>query len=547
MGSFQDTPAAMNYLESEIFPLHQKWCLAWVDQGFHALLIASSPSESFHSLLAGGDSAHRTHAQLIKKIDSILADQVVKHQQRAVSHDKALQELEENDLQGLVVVSVAPLLSGYAFNHLMTLRCDASFMSVHEVAPGNVLHTRQWTVRDARFRNSRIHRVGLVDLDCVPESAEMRGTAALIEGALSIMSIDLDVCGICGGGEGDDVEPGVSFVLPKQWPKLYSTKPQLIQLCRALGFREPKETSGPSNSNNGSLIAMIQEYETQMHTLMKECELKDALRGARDYMRKYLFNGSPLGIPNYQVGENWMYCGLLEGEDSVPKEFKRQFCGHCMHLECAGFVRVPRVGKDRIPCIRCASDLQYRPKDSQLVTTMQNVCYLAKTGKPRITHLNHNPGEEIGTLLLDCDCRQAVGAGLPCPAMVAVGQMEGSVLSFRLYHKYWFSHKLIGAPDPLPAFDINKKQTFDKEAVIGSMEPRVAPSAMQEGQPLPKKSTVSPSTGAGSQSPVHFSRGLPGGGPVSNDERLADLQKVLVQGRNQKKKSRRYKQQSKKL
>ena len=108
--------AASNYLGGEIYPKRQKWCAAWVDSTFHAMLMASSPSESFHSLLASGHSVWATMAQLLEKVDSIFVSQMDKHQQSCAQWDQQFLELTLQDIQGLPMICYAPLVSQRAFD-----------------------------------------------------------------------------------------------------------------------------------------------------------------------------------------------------------------------------------------------------------------------------------------------------------------------------------------------------------------------------------------------------------------------------------------------
>ena len=77
-----------------------------------------------------------------------------------------------------------------------------------------------------------------------------------------------------------------------------------------------------------------------------------------------------------------------------------------------------------------------------------------------------------------CDCLEAVGSGLPCAAMQAVAQVEGGCLSSRLVNPCWFSHKLIGAPDPIPVFNSTKLRAFNKDAVLENKVSNAASSAL---------------------------------------------------------------------
>lgn len=223
----------------------------------------------------------------------------------------------------------------------------------------------------------------------------LEGVEKFIVAALTRNRIDLDHCGLCRGAENSVPEIG-GFPLPQRWKKLYSNRPILIQLCRALGFGEPVD-SGTKNSNIGSLIAMIEEYEQQLSTLLQTLDDVAARRGARDYMQGYLFNEKALGAPGFLKSKHmWMYCGLMESEEEVPKEFQKKYCGKAFHFECMGLLRAPK--KERIACLRCSSDPKYRPKQPEASSLMEKVQYLPD-GRPRIVEDTHSSSARIKTLM----------------------------------------------------------------------------------------------------------------------------------------------------
>jgi hypothetical protein len=221
---------------------------------------------------------------------------------------------------------------------------------------------------------------------------------------------------------------------------------------------------------------MIEEYEQQLSTLLQTLDAVAARRGARDYMQGYLFNEKALGAPGFLKSKHmWMYCGLMESEEEVPKEFQKKYCGKAFHFECMGLLRAPK--KERIACLRCSSDPKYRPKQPEALSLMEKVQYLPD-GRPRIVEDTHSSSARIKTLVLECDCLEAVGSGLPCAAMQAVAQFEGGCLSSKLVNPCWFSHKLIGAPDPIAVFKSTKLRAFNKEAVLENKASTAASSAL---------------------------------------------------------------------
>lgn len=356
--------------------------------------------------------------------------------------------------------------------------------------------------------------------------------------ALTRNRTNLDHCGLCGGAEDSVPEIG-GFPLPHRWKRLYSKRPILIQLCRALGFGEPVD-SGTNNANIGSLIAMIEEYEQQLGTLLQTHDAVEARCGARDYMQKYVLNGKPLGAPRFVKSKQlWMYCGLMEGENEVPKELQKHYCGQAFHFECMGLLRASK--KERIACLRCSSDPKYRPKQPEALRMMEQVQYL-QDSRPRIVEDAHASEARIKTLLLDCDCLEAVGSGLPCAAMQAVAQVEGGCLSSRLVNPCWFSHKLIGAPDPIPVFNSTKLRAFNKDAVLENKVSNAASSALGDvRKPAGAIVVVEEGFERDPNATLLATQSEAGGSPM---EEAPTFNEVEVAGRGRDMKSRRFKQRT---
>lgn len=180
---------------------------------------------------------------------------------------------------------------------------------------------------------------------------------------------------------------------------------------------------------------------------------------ARDEMRRYEYGGRELGSPSYMKDSVWVRCGVLEGEEALPKEHKRDYCGLWFHTRCIGLLRVPKDPKERIACLSCLQVRhvlerlwcnsrrqriqvrQFRVKPPPIDVLTQLALY-DKNGRPRI--LSHGlEGALIPTMYLSCSCDTAIVSGLPCACMLAVARTSGAVLSYLHYHTHWFSNKLI--------------------------------------------------------------------------------------------------------
>jgi hypothetical protein len=51
--------------------------------------------------------------------------------------------------------------------------------------------------------------------------------------------------------------------------------------------------------------------------------------------------------------DTWIQCGLLDGEEVLPREHKRNFCGLWFHARCIGILRVSKDSKERTACLTC--------------------------------------------------------------------------------------------------------------------------------------------------------------------------------------------------
>lgn len=275
---------------------------------------------------------------------------------------------------------------------------------------------------------------------------------------------------MCGKTE---PEVGIGFLLPLNWRKMWTRRLDLIRLCRALGFGEPKEDTGTNNSNVASLQHVLGVYEDQLATLLKSSSPLEARRKARDYMQAFEFAGKQLGKPRFKEG-SWVYCGLKENEEVVPPELRGDFCGKVVHYECAGVCTVTSK-QERVACMWCLSEKRNRPRGPPCEQLVEKLT-LRSDGAPRI--LGVEEGDVIGCLFLACECKQAKGSGLPCPAMVAVADSLGCVLDFRLFHCHFYSHHVIGTVEAEAVVERNRRLKLDVKAVLNFKGNKTAPSSV---------------------------------------------------------------------
>ena len=439
------------------------------------------------------------------------------------------------------------LLSGRAFQVLKDRNTVASSMRVLPKVCEDAMASRAYVVKDMTFRSSLEHEVVVINTVYLqPMSPKARETTSMINATLSKNTLDLNKCAICGGDEDSgDPEIGIHFSLPRNWKKLYQTRPSLVQLCRALGFKPPAEATGVSNSNILSLYSVIEEYQTQYNSCIKNGEgVLDSRRCARDYMAEFHFRGKTLGATTAKRG-GWLYCGYKGDEEELPMEAQAKYCGGCIHLGCAGFTQMPRDAKAdvRIGCIRCISDQKYRPKTPEVITLASRALHLPD-GSPRITSLDHET-DGIKTLLLQCSCGKQVGSGLPCEAMIAVGRVEGAVLSSRLVHKTWLSYKIAGATEAIPIFQETGNRMFNEKATVAKHPVHAAASALAPGQAPPKGPVVTASEDFDPALAIRVTQSVPGGEQQGEPQQLHVLAGVVLQGRQGDSSSRRKKSSKK--
>jgi hypothetical protein len=314
---------------------------------------------------------------------------------------------------------------------------------------------------------------------------------------------------------------GVGFDLPKRWNVLYPTRVEMIRVCRALGFSEPRESTGPTNVLLGSLVHVISAYVVERDRLLKlDHSLLEAKQLARDYMQSYEYEGVPLGAPKFPKKTKWLFCGLKDGEDSVPKQFEKDYCGNVFHFECAGLLQVPKG--DRAPCMHCLAQQRYRAKPAAGQSLVEKVMWL-ESGVPRVLELSPPP---FPVILLDCKCLEAIGTGLPCEGMLAVARHLGGVLHFSHFHSHWMSHKVVGFVTPSPVFDGNGSVLLDLGAVINQDGGYPAASALDEGLPKPLGVQLDRATGV-VEAPVMTTSSAPGGRPLVARMGVEDQAPVL--------------------
>lgn len=354
---------------------------------------------------------------------------------------------------------------------------------------------------------------------------------------IAFIGVDVNVCGVCKRGESEPhPRTGLHFQLPPRWELLFPTRPDLVRLCRALGFGVPTEPTGPSNSNLLSLKHVISVYEAQLNLLLEAFDLATAMTRARDYMQMYEHQGARLGSVRERAGE-WMFCGLLDAEETIPDAHKAAYCGGCFHLSCVGLITKPRANVGRLACIYCLQDRRYRDRPS----ACSKVQSMAMYGPNRILRVLNLATDTIPTMLLNCSCQHEVGVGLPCAAMFAVLCAMGAVPHHSLIHAHWLAHNVVGAAQGEAAIEGNQALVLDVAAVVNDAKPRAAPSALEPIMSPPSGVKVRGSRRALAAVNAVITQSAAGGRPIdAQGEADVKLHDVAAPPRQKKRKSRRH-------
>ncbi len=406
------------YLQDQLFALRELWVVAWTGREFTAGMMTTGISESFHALLASGKSGMQTLSDLFVKLDAIGVQQTERSLKSAASWEADVLSLEHCDVAGFVALSVSTLLSGYAFKELQTVNANSCFFSVASVDCEDAQAIRSWNVTNVH--HGTMHVVS--ERHPPPLTPDQVLLAQLIYGALS-KDVDLGKhnCACCRSQDEVAFARGHGFRLPPRWPLLYQVVKSRRRVIFALGFGEPKETGSSNNKTAEGVLDVLREYEAALQRHIGEgLTYEDAHVLARSEMCVFEYGGRALGTPKYKKDNLWLQCGVLDGEESLPREHKRDYCGLWFHARCIGILRVPKDKSERTACLTCLQVSffflffvltapqvrQYRVKPPPIDALAQMALY-HKNGRPRI--LSHDPESRFRL----CSCRARVMALRP--------------------------------------------------------------------------------------------------------------------------------------
>ena len=184
LNKYATTEAMASYLTATVYPTRERWCLAWVNSAFHATLMASSPSESFHALLASGKSAHVSHVALVKRVDGIATKQLMEHHLRCNAWDERRAAFELKDLPGLALLVLPQIISSRAYELVLEQALLGFQMRVEKADPTDVVHIGAWNVVPLLGSPTASHLVQQVDPQAYKPGPNSRRVAACIGSAL---------------------------------------------------------------------------------------------------------------------------------------------------------------------------------------------------------------------------------------------------------------------------------------------------------------------------------------------------------------------------
>ena len=465
---------AANYLNNSVLLKKDQWAHHAAGRVFSAGMAASSISESFHALLASGNSHFNKLHEVLILVDRILIDQLQHSRKLSDQWESSISNLSLRDGMGFAGVAVSGLLSGKGWS-LLGESFDASlYMSVAPTEPIDVFASKTFRVSDGRFEGSKAHIVQVVPGDNYERGPEYSARFNRIKSALSKdVSRGVSVCSGCGSADAPGSGEAMPFQLPPKWELLYQGHYRLKRVIVALGFGIPKEPGSTNNVTTEGLTRVIMEYEVLMHDYIGQgLSAQDARARACEKMLSFEYGDRMLGRPRVKQGA-WLQCGLLDGEEELPEEHKRNYCGRWYHFSCTGLMQESKATNDRVQCLECLQDARYRPKIAPIDHVVQ-ACMYAEDGSPRI--LKEETKSNVRTLHLVCDCSASISDGIPCGAMVAVARTFNAVISYHSFWPQWWSSKFLSLPAPSPCFVSNERVVLNINALLAHKGPKKAPS-----------------------------------------------------------------------
>jgi hypothetical protein len=455
LNKYGTTSLATRYLTDEIYSKRHQFVSAYTNQQFH-LISTTNVSESLHSLLSHDRCGDNSVAELLVEIDKISLMQSQLHNDRC-----SMQELDVRDHftrgYSFVLGSVSPILSDHACSLLSEIEQNSCFVSVEQKTLDS------WVVSDriegeeylvtSSSSSSSVSYLG-TSSQAVQTSSQQDNVVTRINALYSKRQNNPDICACCRS-----LEAAWSFRLPKRWQMLYSNAATKRRLLIALGIYLP------ATSKISIIDYALEHYDNEVERLTSSHSLDEALEEARTSLQALMINGT-------QVKRSLLKYEMIKCAGP---------CSQCFHLHCFG-LQGPDFANSA-PCLVCIQDPKYKPR----ATGNERVFFLPD-GTPRVTSVTQDP--QIPKLLLDCQCMDTIGLGLPCLHAVAVARQQGAVLDFRMYNIHHTNNKINGFIQYQPVFSVNKKYVLNTSAILDNDKYVSLPSTLDERVNLPSPVTV---------------------------------------------------------
>jgi hypothetical protein len=193
-------------------------------------------SESFHSLLSSGKSAHNSLVDVLMKTDAIVINQTQKSLKRAAKWEEDQKSLGMCTIRGLSGASVSRLLSSKGFELFSDAADPSSMASFVQINPVDIHAANSFCVHEI-LTGGRVHIVSDRPFDSPSSGSVNYRRMHTIETSLG-QNVDLGVS-ICAGccNEANPTDSEVyGFDLPRKFELLYPGKYHLLRVVAALGI-----------------------------------------------------------------------------------------------------------------------------------------------------------------------------------------------------------------------------------------------------------------------------------------------------------------------
>lgn len=315
------------------------------------------------------------------------------------------------------VTACMPLVSQYAFKMLVKKESEGMKMTIVEEKRGC---SWKCAVSDHHFAIS--HTVTVCTDKASIEEEELR---QVVVKKLGWRHSD-DACLVC---EGIDELKGPRLNL-NQWNNVLEkldTRELKLRVLRAFGMMPPNESTN-SNPNYYSDKVLTDS----LTLLIKYLSQNDEKTVCDALCRR----GWVPVKPNKRHGTDMVQCDECEGKT---------------HHHCAGIAYdTSKAGKEKTyRCWHCLLGAKMDPAQRLLRRHT-----ITPHGTPIVAlPMPHNLSDG-SVVFLRCTCLETIGEGLPCAHILGVAGRNGWYLSYRCFHRFWWSDRVFDAIEPKPLFKL---------------------------------------------------------------------------------------------